>query len=84
MYRAVASEIGLIASEEVILQLMSTECLPILLYGLEVLPIRQSQLRSLNFKMNKLFMKLFKTNDRAYSPSHLCQDPFHFHLPSEL
>jgi len=52
-----------IASEEVILQLMSTKCIPILLYGLEVRPIRQSQLRSLDLMINRLFMKLFKTND---------------------
>ena len=42
-----------IASEEVILQLVSTKCIPILLYGLEVLPIRQSQLRSLDFMINR-------------------------------
>jgi len=55
--------IGHIASEEVILQLVSTICIPILLYGLEVLRIRQSQLRLLDFMINRLFVKLFKTND---------------------
>jgi len=58
------------------------KCIPILLYGHEVLPIRQSQLRSLDFMINRLFMKLFKTNDIRLD--HLCQDLFHFHLPSEL
>ena len=63
-YRALNSifgKIGHIASEEVILQLVTTKCIPI--YGLEVLPIRQSQLRSLDFMINRLLMKLFKTSD---------------------
>ena len=63
-----------------ILQLVSTKYIPILSYGLEVLPIRQSQLRSLDFMINGLFIKLFKTND--IRQVHLRQDLFHFHLPS--
>jgi len=50
--------------------------------ALIIQPIRQSQLRSLDFMINRLFMKLFKTNDIRLV--HLCQDLFHFHLPSEL
>ena len=47
-----------------------------------LVPIRQSQLRSLDFIINRLFMKLFKTNDIRLV--HLCEDLFHFHLPSKL
>jgi len=67
-----------------ILQLVSTKCMSILLYGRGVLPIRQSQLRSLDFMIYRLFMimKLFKTNDIRLV--HLCQDLYRFHLPSEL
>jgi len=79
VYRAFNSIFG---KAEVILQLVSTKCIQILLYGLEVLPIRQSQLRSLDFMINRLFMKLFETNDIRLV--HLRQDLFHFHLPSEL
>jgi len=81
-FSSIFGKIGHIASEEVIIQLVSTKCIPILLYGLEVLPIRQSQLRSLYFMINRLFMKLFKTNDIRLV--HLCQDLFRFHLPSKL
>jgi len=81
-FNSIFGKIGHIASEEVILQLVSTKCIPMLLYGLEVLFIRQSQLRLLDFMINRLFMKLFKTNDIRLV--HLCQDLFHFHLPSEL
>ena len=70
-FNSIFGKIGHIAPEEVILQLVSTKCIPILLYGLEVLPIRQSQLTSLDFMINRLFMKLFKTNDIRLV--HLCQ-----------
>jgi len=82
VFNSIFGKIGHIASEEVILKLVSIKCIPILLYGLEVLPIRQSQFRSLDFMINRLFMKLFKTSDIRLV--HLCQDLFHFHLPSEL
>ena len=55
-------------------------CTLIILWGFEVLHIRQSQLRSIDFMINRLFMKLFKTDDIRLV--HLCQDLFHFHLPS--
>jgi len=41
-----------------------------------------SEQRHYNFMINRLFMKLFKTNDIRLV--HLCQDLFHFHLPSVL
>jgi len=59
--------------------MVSTKCIQILLYGLEVLPIGQSQLRSVDFMINRLFMKLFKNNDVHLV--HVCQDLLHFHLP---
>jgi len=43
-YRAANSILGKIgrsASEEVILQLISSKCIPILLYGLKVLPMQK-------------------------------------------
>jgi len=56
--------IGRMASEEVILELIKTKCLlPILLYGLEVCPLSKTNLRSLDFPINRFFMKLFNTSD---------------------
>jgi len=60
-YRAansIFSKIGRTASEEVILQIISSKCIPILMYGLETLPLQKNQLHS-----NRLFMKLFRTTD---------------------
>ena len=55
-YRAangIFGKIGRTASEEVVLELIRTKCIPILLYGLEVLPLYQYQLRSLDFVINR-------------------------------
>ena len=63
-YRAVNAifgRIGRIASEEVIIQLTKSKCIPVLIYGLEVCPLTKSDLKSLDFPVNRFFMKLFKT-----------------------
>ena len=55
-YRAansIFSKIGRSASEEVIMQLISSKCIPILHYGLEVLPMQKYQLNSLDFVINR-------------------------------
>jgi hypothetical protein len=58
---AIMGKIGRVASEEVILQLLQTKCIPILLYGLEALTLNKSDISSLDFTVNRFFMKLFKT-----------------------
>jgi len=53
--------------------------MPILMYGLETLPLQKNQLNSLDSVINRLFMILFSTTDiRIIS---LCQ-LFNFELPS--
>jgi len=42
-------KIGRCASEEVILQLISSKCIPILLYGLEVLPMQKISVKFIGF-----------------------------------
>ena len=62
-YRAVNGifgKIGRTASEEIVLGLIKTKCLPILLYGLEACPLNKTNLRSLDFSVNRFFMKLFE------------------------
>ena len=54
--------------------------MPVLMYGLEALPLQKNQLNSLDFVTNRLFIKLFRTTDiRIIS---LCQELFNFELPS--
>ena len=54
-------KIGRIVSEEVTLQLLKSICLPVLLYGLEACPLTKADLHSLDFVINRFFMKLFVT-----------------------
>ena len=51
----VFGKIGRIASEEVTLQLVKSKCIPILLYGLEVCELSESQMASLDFTINRFF-----------------------------
>lgn len=82
-YRAANSifgKIGRIASEEVILQLIKAKCMPILLYGLETCPLKKADYRSLDFVIDRFFMKLFRTN--SIDTVRHCQEFFSFELPS--
>ena len=55
---AIFGKVGRFASEEVILQLIKSKCIPVLLYGLEACPLNKSDLHSLDFVINRFFMKL--------------------------
>ena len=77
---AVFGKIVRIASEEVTLKIIKSKCLPLLLYGLEVCPLTVSDLRSLDFVINRFFMKLFCTN--VMDTVKMCQQYFNFELPS--
>jgi len=84
-YRAANSifgKIGRTASEEVALQLIFTKCMPILLYGLEAFSLYNYQLKSLEFVINRFFMKLFRTSNMHVVSDCQCQEQFNFVLPS--
>ena len=49
-----------------------------LLYGLEACALNKSQMASLDFVVNRFFMKLFNTNNIVKD----CQEFFSFELPS--
>ena len=46
---AIFGKVGKLAAEKTILQLIKTKCVPMLLYGLEVCPLKQRDIRSLDF-----------------------------------
>ncbi len=46
-----------------ILKIVSSNCNPSLLYGLEACPLTKRQLKSLSYPFNSVYMKLFKTFD---------------------
>ena len=62
------------------LQLMKSKCIPSLLYGFDACALNKSELSSLDFIVNRFFMKLFKTNNIDVVKS--CQLSG-FSLPSE-
>jgi len=81
---AIFGKVGRVASEETILQLIKSKCLPILLYCLEVCQLNKNDLNSLDFFINRFFMKLFKTSDRPINIVKTCQSLFSFDLPSVI
>ena len=46
---SISGKVGSAASEEVVLHLIKTKCLPVLLYGLEVCYLTKADQRSLDF-----------------------------------
>ena len=52
---------GRLASEEVVLKLIATKCVPIILYGLDACPVNASDKHSLDFVLTRCIMKLFNT-----------------------
>jgi len=80
---AIFGKVGRIASEEVILQLLYSKCVPILLlYSLEVCPLNISDIRYLDFAIDRFFMKLLKTNN--INIVRLSQTHFGYQLPSVI
>jgi hypothetical protein len=69
-------------SQEVVLHLVATKCLPILMYGSEACCLTQSNIRSLGFAVNRFLMKLFKTANINVIKDRLSF--FDFELPSTL
>ena len=53
-----------------------------LLYGLEVSPLSKTNLRSLDFPINRFFTKLFNTSDVQTVTE--CHSIFDFSLPSVI
>ena len=58
---SIFGKIGRIASAEVVLDLISKKCLPVLTYGLEICTLNVTEQRSLNYPVIRFLMKLFKT-----------------------
>ena len=66
------------------IQLITSKCLPVLLYGLEVCPLSKSDLQSLDFVVKRFLflMKLFKPSN--YDIICDCRNYLCFCLTSEL
>ena len=64
-FNATFGKIGFMSSDDVVIQLMKTKCLPSLYYGTDVCPVKKSQLQSFEFVISSSFRKIFniKTQD---------------------
>src|SRR5271155_1978037 len=58
---AILCKIGDTSAISLILSLASTNCFPILLYGLEAMHLNKTQINSLTYAFNSIFYKLFHT-----------------------
>ena len=47
---------------KVILELIMKKCIPVLLYGLEVCDLPKRTIQSLDFSVNRVLMKLFRSS----------------------
>ena len=61
-FNGIYGKVGRYASEEVIIKLINAKCVPVLLYGMDACPLLVSDSRSVDFIVNRIFMKIFKTN----------------------
>ena len=52
------------ASEDVVMELLKTKCLPILYYGFEACTLNKSQIHSLEFALNSCLRKIFNTRSQ--------------------
>jgi hypothetical protein len=75
-------KIGRIASEEVTLHLVTSKCLPVLLYGSEACHLTKSDIRSMDFMFNRFLMRLFKTKKMEIIQDFI--NYFNIKLPSSL
>ena len=62
-FNAIFGRVGRRVNEDVVLHLVKAKCLPVLLYGLEVCPVNVSDMRSLEFTVKRIMIKLFCTYD---------------------
>jgi hypothetical protein len=79
---AIFGRVGRAASEEVVLHLVNSKCIPVLLYGVDACPLTKSDISSMDFAINRFMMKLFKTNRMEIIRD--CCLFFDIALPSEL
>ena len=82
LFNGIFGKIGRVASEKVILNLISAKCIPCLLYATEALPFNSSQLKSLGFPLKRILFKMFKTGSSDIVSQ--CQEFFNFPDVSEL
>ena len=81
LFNVIAGRLGRCGSPEVIVYLLSSKCMPILLYSLDSCPTNVTDLRALEHPVTMTFVKMFKTN--SIDIVSYCQTAFGFHSVRE-
>jgi len=81
-FNSVFGKIGRLASEEVVLHLIKSKCMPVLLYAVEACPVNRSLQGSLEFPFTRILMKIFRTRSKEIVTE--CQNYFNLHTVGEL
>jgi len=63
-FNAIFGKVGRVASESVIMQLISSKCLPVLLYATETCPFLARDQSSVSFAVTRVLMNIFRTRSR--------------------
>jgi Reverse transcriptase (RNA-dependent DNA polymerase) len=75
-FNSIFSKVGAFASEDVVINLLRSKCIPVLLYGVEACPFLARDKHSFDFSLTRIFMKLFRTGSAAMVTE--CQRLFNF------
>ncbi len=73
-FNSVYGGIGRYASIDVVVDLVKKKCLPVLLYGSEVLFLTASNFKMLDYVINGVFRKIFNTKSNEVTSS--CREAF--------
>ena len=64
-FNSIFGKVSRLATETVILNLLSSNCLPVLLYCIEACPLLSRDLNSMSFAVNRVLMKIFCSRSSA-------------------
>ena len=81
-FNSIFGKIGRIASEDVVLELVNKQSLPVLLYALEVCSISKSDFKALDYVVDSVFFKVFNTFNKETVFE--CREMFNFAPVSEI
>jgi hypothetical protein len=64
-FNSIFGKVGRFASENVVLSLITSKCLPVLLYATEACPLLSRDFGSMSFAMTRVLMKIFQSRSSA-------------------
>jgi len=81
-FNSIYGKIGRRASEDVVIKLVVSKCIPVFTYGLDACPLLKSDLRSMDFVFVRSLMRVFNTN--SIDIINHCLSSFHLSKPSAI